>query len=174
MQDSTPIQQAFSAQAIGLTFHPGGGTQPDLYPRKLDDGGWWVVQLGGALAYDLEPWRSFGFRAKAAWYRDCADRPQIFLHLGVRGWILRRNTWGINGGLGPTLVMRRDWQGLPGYTTSTFFGTDTWNGYQHKFIWYGGEFDLWRKVGDHTELGASLIPGFPWAITTLVGLRYTL
>lgn len=68
--------QAVSAQLVGLTFHPGGGTQPEYYPRKLDRGGWWVAQLGGALAYDLSLWEAFGLRAKAAWYRDCADHLQ--------------------------------------------------------------------------------------------------
>lgn len=166
--------QAISVQAVGLTFHPGGGTNPELYPRKLDQEGWWVVQLGGAASYDLEPWTYLGFRAKTAWYRDCADKNQVFLHLGVRGWIHRGETWSVQGGLGPTLVMRKDWKDLPGYQTNGFFGEDTWHGWQHRFLWWGGEFDLDRRLDGRRELSISLVPGFPWAITTMVGLRWHL
>lgn len=168
------MRQSVTAQVVGLTFHPGGGTQPELYPRKLDEGGWWVVQWGGAMAWDLQPWEAFGLRAKTAWYLDCADRQQVFFHLGVRGWILRRETWGIQGGLGPTLVMREDWQDLPGYRSNGFFPDETWRGWQHRFLWYGGEFDVWKRLTRRSELGVSLIPGFPWAVTTMAGLRLTL
>lgn len=163
--------QAASIQAVGLTFHPGGGTQPDLYPRRLDDGGWWVVQLGAAASYDVEPWTYFGIRAKTAWYRDCADKPQMFFHLGVRGWIHKGENWSVHGGFGPTLVMRKDWQNLPGYAPNGFFGDDTWRGWQHRFLWYGGEFDLMRRLDDRTQLAISMVPGFPWAITTMIGVR---
>ena len=175
VDDSAPrAPQAVTAQVVGMTFHPGGGTQPDYYPRKLDPDGWWVLQLGGALAWDVQPWEHFGLRAKTAWYRDCADKQQVFLHLGLRGWILRGKSWGIQGGMGPTLVLREDWQGLPGYRSNGFFPDDTWHGWQHRFLWYGGEFDVWKTVGDRLEVGVSMIPGFPWAITSMVGLRYTL
>lgn len=171
---ASAMDQGITAQVVGMTFHPGGGTQPDYYPRKLDSEGWWVLQLGGALAWDAQPLPYLGVRSKVAWYLDCADKQQVFLHLGVRGWIYRGEGWGIQGGLGPSLVMREDWQGLPGYRSNGFFGPETWHGWQHRFLWYGGEFDVWKTVGDRLEAGVSLIPGFPWAITSMVGLRYRL
>jgi hypothetical protein len=56
-------------------------------------------------------------------------------------------------------------------TVSVFSGSpeDIW---QHRFIWYGGEFEYNFAMNDHFSLSTSFVPGFPDLANLAIGISY--
>src|SRR6478735_1265426 len=105
-------------------------------------------------------------------YSDCAAQPGGFSHIGIRARILKKKRHSIYGGIGPTLVYRKNWYKLPGYIDSDYFDgkpTDTW---QYKFLWYGGEFEYAYVLSEKLDFTSTFIPGFPKLISFSFGLKY--
>lgn len=161
-----------SLQYIGITYHPGGGNAPEIYPRKFDQQAYFVAELGAALSYDRAIHGRFFPRLSLAFYRDCANVDAGYLHLGGRGIILSKGKHQINGGIGPTLVFRKDWHQFDEYPGDDFYGNSIWRGWQYRFILYGGEFDYLYRLSDKMELHYSIIPGYPFVFTSKIGVRF--
>lgn len=164
-------QSAIGLKFFGLSIHPNGDPNAFLMPRKLDAGGVLVVNLGGMASYEKYIGKDFSVKAVQALYADCASRAGGFTHLGLRARIFTTGRHSLSGGLGPTLVFRRNWQDLKGYINPGYFkgGPDeTW---QYKFLWYGGEFEYALAVNDKLDLSTTFVPGYPKLMSLSFGIR---
>ena len=159
-----------SLQYIGLTFHPGGGNLPEQYPLKLDRKGYLVLETGGIVGIDYYVRPYFFARFAGAFFLDCAQLPAGFVHIGIRGIMLRNQRHTISGGMGPTLIFRKDWHSLPGYNGDKFYDGRVFKGWQYRFILYGGEFEYSYKISDKIRYQFSIIPGYPFVITIKTGI----
>lgn len=161
-----------SAQWIGFTAHPGQGSMPERYPLKLDKKGYAVLELGLNVNYDRHISGPFLMRVSAAYYKDCAFVNAGYVHIGFRGRVFQKGPHTINGGMGPTLIVREDWHQFPEYEGDAFFGSRVHGKWQYRFIPYGGEFEYLYRINEDLEFQASLIPGIPIVITTKFGFRW--
>ena len=157
---------------IGYTYHPGGGNSPEIYPLKLDDQGTNVVEVGLVGKLDYRFSSDFYLRSAVAAYKDCAFNNAGFFHLGFRGTFFKHASHSISGGLGPTLLFRRDWNRFPEYKGDEFFSDSVYRGWQYRFIWYGGEFDYSYQINSKLQFQYSVIPGYPFVFTNTFGIRY--
>ena len=160
---------AFGLNYYALTYHPGGGGAD--YPRELDSAAYWVIQLGGeAMAdYYLKPW--FLLRAAGSLYR--ADVWAGHAHLGFRlDWRIAPR-FSARIGIGPTFLWRENWYGVvPRYRSDGFFGRPgKEDRFQSAYIWYGGNIEAEVTLGRGIGLIYSLVPGYPFVITSSLGLR---
>jgi len=73
-----------SLQYLGLTWHPGGGGNAEVYPLKLDGKGYLVPEVGAAANLDFRLNGAFFFRFTASLYKDCAFVTAGCLHAGPR------------------------------------------------------------------------------------------
>ena len=177
---------SFSAQAqykrnlnfkyFGLTFHPRGDDNAELMPLNPDGKGYLVFNIGGSVAYEQYFVQDkFSVKAIQALYADCAMQFAGFTHLGVRAVIFQIGRHSLNGGLGPTLVFRRNWSDLEGYNSNTsFFGGDPNDKWQYKMIWYAGEFEYNYRLSDRADFSTSFVPGYPNIMSLSFGVRYWL
>lgn len=168
-----PRRFAVSLQYCGITFHPRGGSLPERFPRKFDSKAYFVAEMGIAINGDfyLIPEKLF-LRYMTAHYRDCANLPAGFEHLGIRGRIFEKGNHSVNGGMGITLVYRKDWHQFPEYKEEAFYKDRVKNGWQYRILPYGGEFEYLYKLNDVLSLQYSLIPGIPYIMTSKIGVRY--
>lgn len=177
-RSETPSRFAIGANYYALTYHPGGGGAK--YPRELDKKAYWVVQVGAEsnIDYYVLPWLLV--RGAGSLFRDCADVWAGYAHLGFRlNWNpTSRASFRI--GIGPTLLWRESWlgkvvsfKGNP-YTGDPFYGNPkSTDKYQSRWIIYGGNMEAEWKINRSLGLIYSLVPGFPFVITSSVGLRKT-
>ncbi|MBK0403521.1 hypothetical protein I5M27_11030 [Adhaeribacter sp. BT258] len=166
-------QDNIGLKFFGLSIHPGGDENAPLMPRRFDDKGIWVLNLGGMLSYEKFIYEDgVSVKAVQGFYSDCAAQPGGFSHIGLRARIFKTKKHSLFGGIGPTLVYRKNWYELPGYQDPDYFEgapTDTW---QYKFLWYGGEFEYAYVLTDKIDLAATFIPGYPKLISLSFGARY--
>ncbi|WP_207435057.1 hypothetical protein [Sabulibacter ruber] len=161
---------------FGLTLHPKGDDNADLMPLNPDGKGYFVVNVGASVGYEqfFVP-DKFSFKAIQAFYADCAMRFAGFTHFGVRAVIFNIGRHSLNGGLGPTLVYRRNWSELEGYNLSTsFFGGDPDDKWQYRMIWYAGEFEYNYQLSDRVDFSTAFVPGYPNIMSLSFGVRYWL
>ncbi len=161
-----------SLQWLGYSYHPGGGSFPKRYPLKLDKKAYHVVEIGAVAKLDYDLNEKFLLRLAASYYKDCAMKDAGFLHFGFRGRIFSRGKHNILIGLGPTLSFRRNWHSIPEYDGDGFYGNRSYLGWQYRFFIWGGELDYLYEISDGVEFHYSFIPGFPYAYTSLFGIRY--
>jgi len=165
---------AVNAKYFGLTFHPDGG-ENEGYPRQLDDGAYWVLQVGAQVDVDrkLLPWLTL--RTSHALYRDCADVWAGFHNVSLRLDWEATDRVGLRFGVGPTVLWRQNWLGrVAGYRRDSFFGAaDSSSDFQSAFLWYGGDIEASYRIGERWGVVVSMIPGWPEVITTAVGVRRT-
>ena len=158
---------------FGLSIHPGGDENAFLMPRRLDSNGVLVLNLGGMLSAEKFIYQDrVSVKAVQGIYSDCAAQLGGFSHIGIRAIIFRAGKHSVFGGIGPTLVYRKNWYELPGYLDPDYFDgqpTDTW---QYKFLWYGGEFEYAYVLSEKLDLTSTFIPGFPKLISLSFGLKY--
>ncbi|GAB2541835.1 hypothetical protein GCM10027189_26150 [Rufibacter soli] len=161
---------------FGLTLHPKGDNNAELMPLNPDGKGYLVLNVGGSVGYEhfLVPGK-ISLKAIQALYADCALRFAGFTHLGVRAVIFDIGRHSLNGGLGPTLVFRRNWSELEGYTlSSSFFGGNPQDKWQYKMVWYAGELEYNYRLTPRTDLSTSFVPGYPNIMSLSFGVRYWL
>lgn len=132
-----------------------------------------MVELGMNVSYDYHVSGPFLIRTSVAYYRDCAFVNAGYIHAGFRGRLLESGPHIINGGLGPTLVVREDWHQFQEYDGDSFFGDRVLGRWQYRFIPYGGEFEYLYRISDRLEFQASIIPGIPIVLTTKFGVRWS-
>ncbi|MDB5047266.1 MAG: hypothetical protein JWO30_337 [Fibrobacteres bacterium] len=162
---------ALGANYYALTYHPGGGGAE--YPRQFDDKAYWVLQVGGEgyADYYVKPW--FLVRGAGSLYKDCADVWAGFAHLGFRLNWAPAERLAFRIGIGPSFLWRQSWLGkVKNYRSDAFFGRpDPGAKFQSAWIWYGGNLEAEYKLRPHLGLLYSLVPGYPFVITSSLGLR---
>ncbi|MHB9030248.1 MAG: hypothetical protein ACYC9O_15890 [Candidatus Latescibacterota bacterium] len=162
-----------SFQYLGLTFHPGGGGSPEVYPLKFEKKGYLVPEVGAAANLDYRLSESFFFRFTAALYKDCAFITAGCIHTGPR----IQYSWGdnsVNAGIGPIFSFRGDWHRFKEYQDDEFYGDRVRNGWQYRFFPTAIELEYLHRINDSTELQWSVIPGAPLVITFMFGVRFKL
>ena len=163
-----------SIQYIGISYHPGGGDNKDKYPLKIDDDAYWLINVGASLSIDYDIIDSIAFiRSSVAFYKDCGFLYAGYVHLGMRGVIINIGRHSINGGIGATLLFRENWKNILGIENDSFYENGILNNrWEYQFIFYGGEFDYIYQFSQKFAFHYSIIPGFPFVITSKVGIRY--
>lgn len=168
-------QRNWSFKYFGLSLHPNGDPNAPLMPLNPDRKGYLVFNLGGMASYEqfFKP-HKFSFKGIQALYTDCAAQLAGFTHVGVRAVIFRTRRHSLSGGLGPTLVYRRNWHRLPGYQNSGYFDGAINDYWQYKFIPYAGEFEYNYQLTDQLDFSSTFVPGYPDLISLSFGLRFWL
>jgi hypothetical protein len=169
-QSPIAYKNAFTVKYFGLSMHLRQTPTPELFKNRLDRKGIAVLNFGGIVGYDRFVVRDvISVRVEQGLYADCASSMAGFTHLGWRGQIFRTGRHSLNGGFGPTLVYRRDWNRLPGYEDDGYF--DRSGDWQYKFYWYGGEFEYNYQLRGHYDLSLNLVPGIPELVSFGAGFR---
>lgn len=169
-QGNAALKNAVTVKFFGLSGHLKQAKNPSLFPNRLDDKGIFVLNLGGIVGYERFVWRDrISIRLEQGLYADCAAELAGFTHLGWRGVILKKGRHSVNGGFGPTLVYRQDWNKMQDYEDDGYFKRS--GNWQYKFYWYGGEFEYNYMLKHGTELSINMVPGLPELISVGVGVR---
>jgi hypothetical protein len=162
-----------SFQYLGITYHPDGGSTPEIYPLKLDKKAYLVINVGVAANLDYSLGRYFFLRFTSSLYKDCAFVTAGCFHFGPRvqyGWKKNR----INLGIGPILSYRDDWHQFKEYQNDDFYGDRVYGHWQYRLFLYAVEVEYLRRINDHLEFQYSLVPGAPLVFTSLLGIRFRL
>ena len=162
-----------SFQYLGVTYHPNGGNTPEIYPLKLDDKAYLVLDVGMVGNLDYRLGRHLFLRFTTSLYKDCAFVSAGCIHLGPR----YQFSWGdnsVNAGIGPIFSFRRDWHRFEQYKDDEFYGSRVWKGWQYRLFPLAVEFEYLRKINESTEFQWSVIPGGDLIITSLFGIRFAL
>lgn len=167
-------QDNMGIKFFGLSIHPKGETENAfLMPNKLDKTGYLVMNLGAELMYEKFLLKDIlSVKLVQALYADCAGRLGGFSHIGLRGKILKKGKHSIYGGIGPTLVYRRNWLELPGYVNPNRFKGDLQDKYQYLFLWYGGEFEYKYQLSKKLDAAISFVPGYPDLMSLAFGMSF--
>lgn len=169
-QEDPLYKNAFTLKFFGLSVHLRSAAVPELYPNRLDKKGIAVVNLGGIAGYERFVVRDvFSVRVEQGIYSDCATSLAGFTHLGWRGQVFKAGRHSLNGGFGPTLLYRRDWNRLQGYEDNGYFKSS--GGWQYRFYWYGGEFEYNYQLAGQYDLSLNLVPGIPELVSFGAGFR---
>ncbi|MDO4691654.1 MAG: hypothetical protein Q4A64_02130 [Porphyromonadaceae bacterium] len=169
-------QDNVGLRLFGLSIHPHSEAEnAAIMPLRLDPQAYLVQNLGAILSYERAIYRDvFSTKLALALYSDCAARLGGFVHIGLRGRIFRAGRHSMYGGLGPTLIFRRNWLELADYKDQKLFKGSKQDRFQHLFLWYGGEFDYRYQINQRLDGVISLIPGYPDLISLSVGINYKL
>lgn len=169
-QDQVKYKNAFTIKYFGLSMHLKESPYPEIFPHRLDRKGYLVLNIGGIAGYERFVVRDvLSIRVEQGIYTDCASAFAGFSHIGWRGLIFRKGRHSLNGGIGPTLVYRRDWNEIEGYEDDGYFNRS--GKWQYRFYWYGGEFEYNYKLKERLELSATLVPGIPELMSVGLGIR---
>ncbi|GAB3193932.1 hypothetical protein K0O23_02595 [Pontibacter aydingkolensis] len=169
-QETAMFKNTFTLKFFGFSMHLKESPYPEIFPNRLDQKGYATFNYGAIAGYERFVVRdAISVRVEQGLYADCAGQLAGFTHLGWRGIIFRSNRHSVNGGFGPTLVYRQDWNRLEGYQDDGYFKrSGTW---QHKFYWYGGEFEYNYELNNNTDISVNLVPGLPELISLGFGIR---
>jgi hypothetical protein len=163
-----------SLKFFGLSLHPYGDENAHLMPLNPDNKGYLVLNTGATLSHEIPIFKGrHTIKIMQALYADCAAQTGGFSHIGLRGTIFKKNRHELSGGLGPTLIFRRNWHRLADYVPSGFFKGGPSGNWQYKFLWYGGELEYHYQLNLKTAFSLTFIPGFPNLISLSAGLRFT-
>ena len=167
-------QNNIGIKYFGLSIHPKGEKEnAALMPHKLDKNAVWVLNSGGVGSYEAFLLKDIlSAKAALAIYADCAARTGGFFHLGLRAQILRSHKHRLSGGIGPTLVYRRNWLEMDSYVNRNRFKGERNDRWQYLFLWYGGEFEYKYSLSHKLDFAASFVPGYPDLMSLSVGLHY--
>lgn len=168
-------QNNISIKFVGLSIHPLGEDNAFLMPNKLDENAHLVVNYGGLISYEHFLHKDmFSVKVIQALYADCAARLGGISHIGLRGRILRKGKHSIYGGIGPTLLYRKNWEDLAGYENTGRFKGDVGDTWQYAFLWYGGEFEYNYLISDKIECSMNFTPGYPDLMSLTAGINILL
>lgn len=169
-------QDNIGIKYFGLSIHPKGEKEnAHLMPYKLDKYGYFVLNLGMEFMYEKFFYKDiFSIKFVQALYADCALQLGGFTHIGIRGKIVSYKKNFLYGGIGPTLIYRRNWSRLPNYVNLHRFKgkeTDKW---QWLFLLYAGEFEYKYFMSEKWSFSVSFVPGYPDLINLACGLNLNL
>ena len=158
---------------FGLSIHPKGEKDNAfLMPNKLDKNAYLVMNFGTEIMYEKFLYKDIvSVKIVQALYADCAEKLGGFSHIGIRVKIFRIGRHSLFGGIGPTLVFRRNWQEMSGYVNPNRFKGEFNDKWQHLFLWYGGEFEYKYIISDRIDFSSSFIPGYPDLMSLAVGVN---
>lgn len=162
-----------SFQYLGLTYHPGGGTTPEIYPLKLDKKAYLDLEIGIAANLDYTLSKHTFLRLTSSIYKDCAFVTAGCIHMGPRVQFKWKKS-SVNLGIGPIFSFREDWHQFPEYTTDDFYGDRVHGRWQYRFFPAAVELEYIRKINDRLQFQYSIIPGAPLVITSVFGIRFWL
>ncbi|RDV15535.1 hypothetical protein DXT99_08580 [Pontibacter diazotrophicus] len=169
-QEQAAHKNAFTVKLFGLSVHLKESPYPEMFPNRLDNKGYITFNYGAIVGYDRFVVRDvISVRVEQGLYADCAAVLAGFTHIGWRGLIFRKNRHSLNGGVGPTLVYRRDWNNIEDYVDDGYF--ERKGDWQYKFYWYAGELEYNYKLKKNTDLSVNLVPGIPELVSFGVGIR---
>jgi len=166
-------QDNIGIKFFGLSIHPKGEKDNSfLMPNKLDKNAYLVMNFGTEIMYEKFLYKNIvSIKVVQALYADCAERLGGFSHIGIRAKIFKIGKHSLFGGIGPTLVYRRNWQEMSGYVNLNRFKGGVNDKWQHLFLWYGGEFEYKYIISDRMDFSASFIPGYPDLMSLAVGVN---
>jgi hypothetical protein len=158
---------------FGLSFHPLGAYNNELMPLKFDPKGIFVLDVGAMASFEKYLWKDFiSIKVAQAFYGDCILQFAGFSHIGFRIKIFTIGKHNLNGGIGPTLIYRKNWYDIDGYDdTFSFFNGSKNDYWQWRFLWYGGEFEYNYNLLKNIDLSITFIPGFPDLVAFAFGIR---
>ncbi len=167
-------QDNIGIKFFGLSIHPKGEkSNAFLMPNKLDKNAYFVMNFGLEIMYEKFFIKdAFSFKIVKSLYSDCAARLGGFVHVGIRRKIIKKDKHSLYGGIGPTIIFRRNWLEIPGYNNPGKFNGDINDKWQHLFLWYGGEFEYKYFLSDRLDFAVSFIPGYPDLMSFAIGLNY--
>jgi len=169
-------QNNIGIKYFGRSIHPKGEHENSfLMPNKLDKNGYLVMNFGAVVSYEyfiVE--ERVSLKIAQALYSDCAARLGGFTHIGIRGRILKKGKHTISGGIGPTIVYRRNWLELDGYINQNRFKGDEDDKWQYLFLWYGGEFEYKYAINNKVDVTSSFVPGYPDLMSLSFGISIKL
>lgn len=174
--DSTAVKNSpwfLSIQYLGITYHPGGGTTPEIYPLKLDKKAYLDLEIGLVANLDYSLGKLAFIRFSSSLYKDCAFVTAGSLHFGPRfqyGW--KKSS--VNIGIGPIFSFREDWHQFPEYQDDEFYGDRVHGRWQYRFFPAAVELEYLYKLNKRLQLQYSLIPGAPLVFTSLFGVRFNI
>ncbi|NEM96643.1 hypothetical protein [Pontibacter burrus] len=169
-QEETTYKNAFTVKLFGLSVHLKESPHPEIFPNRIDDKGFVTLNYGAIVGYDrfiVE--NKHAIRAEQGLYADCSASLAGFTHIGWRGLIFQKNRHSMNGGIGPTLVYRHNWNRLEGYKDDGYFKQR--GDWQYKFYWYAGELEYNYQLTAQTDFSVTMVPGLPELISFGVGVR---
>lgn len=169
----TFTQDNFGIKMFGLSIHPKGEKDnARLMPNKLDKNGYFVMNMGGVLSYEKFLFKNIvSLKIAQALYADCAAQLGGFSHIGLRAKIFRLGKHSFYGGVGPTIVYRKNWLKLNGYVNPHRFKGGPDDKWQYLFLWYGGEFEYKYAISEHFDFSATFIPGYPDLMSLSFGVN---
>lgn len=167
-------QNKVGLKYFGLSIHPKGEKENAfLMPNKLDKDAYLVLNAGGVVSYERFLYKDIlSLKIAQALYADCAARLGGFTHIGLRGRIMKSGKHLLTGGLGPTLVFRRNWMELEGYKNQNRFKGNQEDYWQYLFLWYGGEFEYQYSMSKELDFSVSFVPGYPHLMSLSLGVNY--
>ncbi len=169
-------QNSIGMKFFGLSIHPKGEKEnAHLMPNRLDKDGILVMNFGGVVSYEHFIFKDIiSVKFVQALYSDCAARMGGFSRLGLRGTILRKGKHTLSGGIGPTIIYRRNWLELNGYVNQNRFKGTIEDKWQHLFLWYGGEFEYKYSINEKLDISCNFIPGYPDLMSLSFGINLNL
>ncbi|CEN44765.1 conserved exported hypothetical protein [Capnocytophaga canis] len=168
-------QDNIGIKFFGLSFHPLGERQnAHLMPNKLDRNAYFVLNLGAIVSAEKFVYEGISIKFAQGVYADCAVQFGGFSHIGIRFKIFEIQRHKLSGGLGPTLVFRKNWQKLEGYHNPNVFKGSKESRWQYLFLWYGGEFEYKYALNERFDLTMSFVPGYPDLMSLSFGVNYNL
>lgn len=165
-------QNNIGVKFFGLSVHPFGDKNAHLMPNKLDKNAYFVVNLGGLVSVEKHLTSKVSVKVIQALYADCAAQLGGFSHIGIRFQIFNIRKHRLSGGIGPTLVFRKNWQLLENYDNPNTFKGGTNDQWQYLFLWYGGEFEYKYPISEKVDFALSFVPGYPDLMNVSFGVNY--
>ncbi len=158
---------------VGLGWHPSDeGMNADKMPLKLDEDGTFMLNIGlvGSLERYFKEDGKLSLELMGSYSLDCAMVSDLFFHFGFRGTIFTIGKHSLNGGIGPTILVRRNWHAkIDDYQNLGYFNGDEDDYFQWKFFWYGGDIEYNYAFNERNFLSVSIIPGFPKYVVLFIG-----
>lgn len=143
-------------------------------PINPDGKGYFVLNTGATLSHEIPIFKGrHTIKVMQSLYADCAAQLGGFSHIGLRGTLFSREGHTLSGGLGPTLIFRRNWHRLADYAPSGFFEGSPTDEWQYKMLWYGGELVYDYQLNEKGAFSLTFIPGFPNLLSLSAGFKYT-
>ena len=169
-------QDNFGIKIFGLSIHPKGEkANAHLMPNRLDPDGYLVMNIGAMFSYEKFVFKDIvSLKTVQALYSDCAAQPGGFSHIGVRAQIVRTGKHSFYGGIGPTIVYRKNWLRLDGYVNPHRFKGGPNDRWQYLFLWHGGEFEYKYAVSERFDFSATFVPGYPDLMSLSIGIHLKL
>lgn len=169
-------QDNIGVKFFGLSIHPKGEKENAfLMPNKLDKDAYLVMNFGAELMYEKFLYKDvISAKIVQALYADCAEKLGGFSHIGIRIKIAKNEEHSFYGGIGPTLVYRKNWQKIEGYVNPNKFQGEADDNWQYLFLWYGGELEYKYVITDKLDFSVSFVPGYPDLMSLAFGVSFKL